>query len=119
MVDPWKVLGARLQLSTAPVVPVRLRVHDTLTSSGLFNPYVGAQLAWDLGNDWGHDPVATLVSLAFWGFLWGLTGAFLAVPLTLIGMMICMRVPSARWVAVLLSNDGNPTFPEAPGQKVN
>ena len=65
------------------------------------------------------DPVATLVALAFWGVLWGLTGAFLAVPLTLIGMMICMRVPRARWLAVLLSNDGNPTFPEAPAQRVS
>ena len=63
------------------------------------------------------DPVATLVALAFWGVLWGLTGAFLAVPLTLIGMMICMRVPRARWLAVLLSNDGNPTFLEAPRAK--
>lgn len=57
-------------------------------------------------------PVATLLSLAFWGSLWGLTGAFLAVPLTLMVMMICAYFPRARWVAVLLSNDGEPAFPE-------
>jgi len=58
------------------------------------------------------DPVATLFSLAFWGFLWGITGAFLAVPLTLMVMMICANFPRTRWLAVLLSNDGNPQFPK-------
>lgn len=57
-------------------------------------------------------PVATLLSLAFWGSLWGLTGAFLAVPLTLMVMMVCANFPRSRWVAVLLSNDGEPAFPE-------
>jgi len=64
------------------------------------------------------DPVATLLSLAFWGYLWGLTGAFLAVPLTLIVMMICAHFPRARWVAILLSNDGHVAFPDdAPKKK--
>ena len=63
------------------------------------------------------DPLVTLVALGFWTILWGLTGAFLAVPLTLIVMMVCVRIPSARWVAVLLSNDGNPTFPAALGRR--
>lgn len=64
------------------------------------------------------DPVATLLSLAFWGYLWGLTGAFLAVPLTLIVMMICAHFPRARWVAILLSNDGQVAFPgEVPKRK--
>ncbi len=64
------------------------------------------------------DPVATLLSLAFWGYLWGLTGAFLAVPLTLMVMMICAHFPRARWVAVLLSNDGRVAFPSrTPDEK--
>lgn len=58
-------------------------------------------------------PVATLLSLAFWGSLWGVTGAFLAVPLTLMVMMICANFPRSHWVAVLLSNDGKPHFPIA------
>ena len=58
------------------------------------------------------DPVATLLSLAFWGYLWGLAGAFLAVPMTLIVMLACSHFPNARWVAVLLSNDGRVPTPE-------
>jgi predicted PurR-regulated permease PerM len=57
-------------------------------------------------------PLCDAGRYGFWSILWGLAGAFLAVPLTLIGMMVCVRVPRARWVAVLLSNGGNPTFPE-------
>jgi len=56
------------------------------------------------------DPVATILALAFWGFLWGLPGAFLAVPLTLMLMMVCYGFENTRWVAVLLSNDGQPQF---------
>lgn len=55
--------------------------------------------------------MATLFAIAFWGFLWGIVGAFLAVPLSLIVMMICAQFPRTRWFAILLSNDGNPDFP--------
>jgi len=56
------------------------------------------------------DPVATLLSLAFWSWLWGLPGAFLAVPMTLMSMMVFTQFPSTRWVAAMLSNDGRPLF---------
>ena len=56
------------------------------------------------------DPVATLLSLAFWSWLWGLPGAFLAVPMTLMAMMVFGQFASTRWVAAMLSNDGGPVF---------
>jgi predicted PurR-regulated permease PerM len=59
------------------------------------------------------DPVVTLLSLALWTLLWGLAGSFLAVPMTLIGMMIFAQFDSTRWVAAMLSNDGKPIFPNA------
>ncbi|SDG61104.1 AI-2E family transporter [Alloyangia pacifica] len=46
------------------------------------------------------------VSLVFWSLLWGGLGAFLAVPLTVIVMVVASEVPSLRWLAVLLSKDG-------------
>jgi predicted PurR-regulated permease PerM len=42
--------------------------------------------------------------------LWGVPGAFLAVPLTLMLMMVFTQFQSTRWIAALLSNDGNPVF---------
>jgi predicted PurR-regulated permease PerM len=56
------------------------------------------------------DPVATLLSLAFWSWLWGLPGAFLAVPMTLMSMMAFAQFKSTAWVAAMLSNDGRPVF---------
>ena len=65
------------------------------------------------------DPVATLFALAFWGYLWGLTGAFLAVPLTTIVMMVCGYFPQTRWLAIVLSNDGSPTFAAATPKELS
>lgn len=56
------------------------------------------------------DPVVTLLALAFWTVLWGIAGAFLAVPLTLMAMMVFNEFDDTRWVAALLSNDGKPVF---------
>jgi len=56
--------------------------------------------------------LTTLLALAFWTFLWGLPGSFLAVPMTLMLMMVCVNFDSTRWVAVLLSSDGSPNFPK-------
>jgi predicted PurR-regulated permease PerM len=54
------------------------------------------------------DPLVVLLSLAFWGWLWGVIGMFLSTPLTVIVMVICAQFPGSRWVAVLLSADGRP-----------
>lgn len=58
------------------------------------------------------DPIVIILSLAFWGALWGPSGAFLSTPLTVMIIAICAEFPGARWVAVLLSADGHP-YPDA------
>lgn len=64
------------------------------------------------------DPVATILSLAFWSLLWGLAGAFLAVPMTLTAMMLFSQFESTRWVAAILSNDGRPAPVGRPERKL-
>ncbi len=54
------------------------------------------------------DPIFVLLGLAFWGFLWGVTGAFLSTPLTVTVMALLAELPGARWAAVILSSDGKP-----------
>jgi len=56
------------------------------------------------------DPLVTLLALSFWTVLWGLAGAFLAVPLTLMSMMVFAQFEDTKWVAAFLSNDGKPDF---------
>ncbi len=49
-----------------------------------------------------------IISLAFWGAVWGVPGMFLAVPFMVSAMIICSHIPAARPVAVLLSREGLP-----------
>ena len=52
---PWKIFGARLQFDVAQVIPVWLSVHNEFHTSGIFNPFLSGQLAWDLGHGWGFS----------------------------------------------------------------
>ncbi len=62
------------------------------------------------GESLNVDPLAVLLALAFWGSIWGVTGAFLSTPLTVVIMAVCAEFPATRAIAVLLSGDGRP-FP--------
>lgn len=53
-----------------------------------------------------------IMSLAFWGFIWGVPGAFLAVPILVTIMIVCSHIPAARPVAILISREGLPEFDE-------
>jgi AI-2 transport protein TqsA len=54
------------------------------------------------------DPIVLLLALAFWTVVWGLAGAFLSTPLTVMMLVILAQFDGTRWIAVLLSSDGNP-----------
>jgi predicted PurR-regulated permease PerM len=49
-----------------------------------------------------------IVSLAFWGAVWGIAGMFLSVPIMVAVMIVSSHVPGLRSVAVLLSREGLP-----------
>ena len=54
------------------------------------------------------SPLATLLSLAFWGLCWGLTGMLLAVPLTAMIKIIAENMAYTRPLAALLADgDGS------------
>jgi AI-2 transport protein TqsA len=54
------------------------------------------------------DPIVVLFALAFWSVIWGITGAFLSTPLTVVAMAILAEFAATRGLAVLLSGDGRP-----------
>ncbi|MCK0094582.1 AI-2E family transporter [Yoonia sp. F2084L] len=49
-----------------------------------------------------------ILSLAFWGAVWGIPGMFLSVPIMVMMMVVCSHVPNLRPFAVLLSREGLP-----------
>lgn len=60
------------------------------------------------GDSLNIDPIVLLLTLAFWSVVWGLTGAFLSTPLTTVMMVILAQFHGTRWIAVLLSENGDP-----------
>ena len=60
------------------------------------------------GRSLNIDPVMILLSLAFWSAIWGITGAFLSTPLTVMVMVVLAQFDGSRWISVILSADGDP-----------
>lgn len=54
------------------------------------------------------DPTVSIFAIALWTLLWGVTGAFLAIPLTVMLMVVFDQFDETRWAAILISNDGKP-----------
>jgi predicted PurR-regulated permease PerM len=63
------------------------------------DPYV-------MGSSLNLSPFAILVSLTAWSGLWGIPGAFLAVPITAIMAIVFSEFAGTRPIAVLLSRNG-------------
>lgn len=55
------------------------------------------------GNRLNLSPLAILFSLALWGFIWGIAGMFLAVPLTALIQIMCSQSPTLKPIAIFLS----------------
>jgi predicted PurR-regulated permease PerM len=80
-----------------PII-VALAVVQFLIGNFL-DPYI-------MGNSLNLSPFAILVSLAVWVALWGIPGAFLAVPITAMLTIIFSEFAGTRSLAVLLSQNG-------------
>lgn len=63
-------------------------------------------------------PFMVILSLVFWGTLWGIAGAFLSVPITVCLLIVFGHIEATRPVAVLMSGDGTlPTLQSMPDPK--
>ena len=83
-----EVIGVVLALSIAQFV-----------IGNILDPYV-------MGNSLNLSPFAILVALTVWAALWGIAGAFLAVPITAAAVIVLSEFRGTRPIAVLLSRDG-------------
>jgi len=58
---------------------------------------------WIQGRSLALSPVAVVVALTFWGWVWGIAGALIAIPLTVTLVIACAHFPSTKWIATLLA----------------
>ncbi len=58
-----------------------------------------------MGEGLGLSPLVVLFSLFFWGWLWGIPGMILAVPIAAVIKIVCSNIPSLEFVAALMSKD--------------
>jgi predicted PurR-regulated permease PerM len=66
--------------------------------------YVTALL---LGRHVDMNPLAVLVSIIFWGWLWGPVGPIIGVPLTMVAIVVCDQIPGFAFVGELLGGEGH------------
>ncbi|MFE1599709.1 AI-2E family transporter [Methylobacterium sp. ID0610] len=56
------------------------------------------------GNALSISPFVILFTVFFWTFLWGITGAFIGVPIAIAVLTLCDEHPSGRWLAELVGS---------------
>ncbi|MAQ86508.1 MAG: AI-2E family transporter [Maritimibacter sp.] len=61
-----------------------------------------------IGRQLNLSPFVVLIALAFWGALWGIPGAMLAIPMTSILIIVLSQFRSTRFLAVLAAERLDP-----------
>ena len=60
-----------------------------------------------MGNSMNISPLISILSLMFWGLIWGTTGMIISVPFTVVVIIILSEIESTRPLAILLSEKGD------------
>jgi predicted PurR-regulated permease PerM len=99
-VGAWATLFALLQFWPEPT-PIVLTGLIMLGVNQLIGNVLEPKI---MGDNLGISPLAVLLSLTIWGYLWGFAGMILAVPMMVIVKIVCENVPVLEPVAVFLSS---------------
>jgi len=93
-----------------PTIYAVLQFQDWTMPLVVFLSYAVMQLAisnliypWLQGQGLSLSPVVIVLALAFWGWIWGIAGVLLAVPLTAALAIAFAHFRGTEWIAKLLS----------------
>ena len=59
-----------------------------------------------MGDSLNISSLVVLLALAFWGSIWGIVGAILSVPVTVVLIILFAQFPKTRSIAIMLSEKG-------------
>lgn len=95
-----------------PVVFALLQFEGVGRAAAVLGGLGGIQIAMGLwidplvqGKYLSLSPLVVLLSVTFWGWVWGIPGAFISVPLTIVVVIACKQSPQTEWIARLLAGD--------------
>lgn len=60
-------------------------------------------------------PVFVLMTMVLWGWLWGIVGALIGVPITAAMLIACAHFESTRWIPALVTLPGNRLVDDTKG----
>jgi predicted PurR-regulated permease PerM len=104
-VGTWLAMGLIMLFSVAffpgwtyPLLILGLLVGVELTAANFVEPML-------FGHSTGVSPLALLVAVLFWTWLWGPIGLVLSTPLTVCLVVLGRHVPNLEFLGVLLSDE--------------
>jgi AI-2 transport protein TqsA len=59
-----------------------------------------------MGSSLNISSLVVILSLSFWGSIWGITGMILSVPITVVMIIMCAEFPQTQFIAIILSEKG-------------
>jgi predicted PurR-regulated permease PerM len=96
-------------IAAVPALALALLLHDWPWMLLVALGYLAINTAFSqilephlMGRRMGLSTLVVVLSLLFWGFLWGPIGALLAVPLTMVLKIGLENTPDLSWIAILL-----------------
>lgn len=93
-------------------------ISDALIVAAMYVAVVGVEgyviTPWVMGRSLDLNGTTVLIACLLWGFLWGLVGLILAMPITVSLKLICQNIPELHRWAELMSRDWHPPEPVLP-----
>ena len=94
------ILMAVIQFAPS-IGPILFVAIGTILTQNIIGNFLDPRLS---GNSLNLSPFVILAALGVFGFVWGVVGMFLAVPLLSVLQIICANIDAARPLAMLISS---------------
>ena len=98
-------------IAAVPGIVLALVLHGEISAIIVALGYLAIDMGFGnllepnvMGRRVGLSTLVVVLSLLFWGWVWGPIGALLSVPLTMVLKIGVENVPDLQWIAILLDN---------------
>jgi AI-2 transport protein TqsA len=108
-------------LAALPAVAIALLQHGIGIAAAMAGVFLAINMVLGnaiepavLGRRLGLSTVVVVLSLVFWGWVWGPVGMFLSVPLAMVAKIVLEHTQGYGWIAVLLAGNPDGAEPAEP-----